>query len=792
MVGGDETDNSAFVCSLSDNSIAYLSYIGNSAYIRGLKPGIAYITLKNTNYPDAYAKTILVMVEAKADEECYIILDQRIVKLKPDAKEQATIKAALAGGNALDAQNFIWWADDYSLISVTSITDTARIEPTGASGMTTLHVKHPKAQETADIAIMVSAYESFAFANNSKTIKRGDIAFIPLEVPPSAGKVSIEYSSADSTVCAITGSSSVSMIAGISDGYTTVTAVLKSGTSTIAVANMAVIVTPETVNSAKLSTKSTVLNMEIGSSMTIEAALSGAGIVPTDTYNISWASSDRHAAELLATEQSVTKGKSAYLTAKNAGEAVITVSHPKCDTDLQIWVLIPPQNEMSITLDQTYLELFKDEGAVSVTAVLINAAPADYNTITWTAPKVGGQVIVSVSKANGKTCNIVPRNVGRTTLRAQLPNGKYADCIISVTSAAEIVLETKAIHVNPGYTETIHYSTNPEAAQVSWIAQSGNSTDPGNYFSFYVNEAAKTISVTGIALGNGSLNGYFVSTSGGTTTTIQVFVEYTYEFELKTSGILSAEPRTGTTLTIPFHVYPADLEISASVSDSRKLEVKSISHNKATGSGEVTITALGEKNGLFVTLQAVNPKDKVNTPIIRTQYINLKYQDLTITPVFDMEAGAFSYYDPATNTLYLGDGEQSLFHLDIAEENAELEDLQVFWQSVNGAVADNTAVTNSGHISLAKESNKSDSGEQLWRIGHNLDHLSTDLFYLISKDLFYAVKSQRYSEVTVRDPPTKENPFGGSHIETQIIPTENAAYDASKNQGITGWWVDVH
>jgi hypothetical protein len=101
--------------------------------------------------------------------------------------------------------------------------------------------------------------------------------------------------------------------------------------------------------------------------------------------------------------------------------------------------------------------LYKDEGAVSVTATLVNGTANDYNNITWTAPKAGGQVIVSVSKATGKTCNIVPRNVGHTTLRAQLPNGKYANCIVSVSSATEIILETQAIHVNPGYSQTITY-----------------------------------------------------------------------------------------------------------------------------------------------------------------------------------------------------------------------------------------------------------------------------------------------------------------------------------------------
>jgi hypothetical protein len=149
----------------------------------------------------------------------------------------------------------------------------------------------------------------------------------------------------------------------------------------------------------------------------------------------------------------------------------------------------------------------------------------------------------------------------------------------------------------------------------------------------------------------------------------------------------------------------------------------------------------------------------------------VRYQNLTITPVFDMEAGAFSRYDPATNTLYLGDGEQVLFHL------------QVFWQSVNGANVDNKETKDGGHISLAKESGTSDSGEPLWRLGHKLDHLSQGVFYLIIKDLFYTAYSTR----------TTYKKYGDNYVKDTDTVTENgASYSAAQGQGITEWWVDVH
>ncbi|MDR2159693.1 MAG: Ig-like domain-containing protein [Treponema sp.] len=799
MAGGDPADNALFLWSSSDASKVLVSGTGASASVRGMAAGTAYVTVRNSRYPEAYTKTVLVLVEDGIKDECYITVNQRIVKLKPDAKDQVTLKATLVGGDALDPEGFVWWADDYHILNTTFLTDTARLEPSGVSGVTAVHVKHPKALETADIVVMVSAFESFAFDTNSKTVKKGSLAFIPLRVPPSAEKTRVEYSSADPSVCAVTGSGSVAMIAGVRDGYTTVTATLKAGTAVIATAGMGVIVSPAADNPARITTKSTVLNMERGTSLTVEAALQGAGINPTDGYDISWKSSDPNILSLLATEQNITKGNSAYVTAKAAGEAVLTLSHPKCDTSLDIWILIPPGNEVSIILDQTYIELYKDDGAVSVSATLLNGSPADYASVTWTAPKVGGQIIVSVSKANGKTCNIVPRNVGNTTLRAQLPNGKYADCVVSVSSAAEITLDTQTIHVNPGYTQTVRYHTNPEAAQVTWIAQSNGSADASEFFTFQVNEAAKTVSVTGLKLGGGMLNAYFTGSSGSATSRIQIYVEYTYEFELKTSGILTAEPRNANTLSIPFRVFPADLEISAQVSDPAKLEVKSVSLNKLTGEGKVEVTPLGEKNGLFVTISATNPRDRINTPIIRTQYINLRYQNLTITPVFDFEAGSFSNYDGRANTLYLGDGEEALFHLKVLEENTVLENLRVFWQSVSGSSADNTAAESGGAVTLGKENSAAPSGEQLWRIGHNSDYLSEEPYYLISRDLKYRVWKVTFSGniYPVQIPYETFDDEGLSHI---YYTTEYRANQwqstgpveirsADPNTGILSWYV---
>jgi hypothetical protein len=730
MAGGIETDNAAFLWTAQDSSALLLSGSGPSAFVKGLNAGLSYITVRNANYPDAYAKTILVLVEDAVSDECYISLSKSVLQLKPASSDPGTVKAALSGGSPLDPENFVWWADDYQMLDLASITDTAQITPLGKSGMTTVHVKHPKALAVADILVIISNFDRFGFGLDSKTIGQGAVSFIPMQVPPTPEPATVTYASANEAVCAVAGSSSVAMIAGAGYGTTILTAVMKDRKGTvIGTSELPVIVSYAAPDENKITSAASIVNMRAGASQTLQASLSGPGISPSDEYDILWASSDPSVLSILATEQNITKGNAAYITAKSSGEAVITLSHPKCGREEQIWVLIPEQNEVGITLDETYIELYKDDGSRTITATLLNGSPADYEGIAWTAPKAGGQVIVAVSKAAGKTCNIIPRSVGQTTLRAQLPSGAYADCIVSVRSAAEITPETLAVHVNPGYTETIRYTTNPESANVTWIGMSATGGDVSNIFSFLVNDSAKTISITGKNLGNGYLQGYFASSQGSSTRQIQVYVEYNYQFDLKTSGFITREPRPGTVIQIPFTVYPKDMVVTAASSDESKLIINSISQNSLSGEGVVEVTPLGEKNNLFVTLRAQNPQDAVNPPLVRTQYFNFRYDNLTITPVFDYAAGSFTEYK--NNILYLGDGEDKLFHLDISEANAQVDNIEIEW--INGNSPDSRTTASGGKITLAKEQINGSTGKQMWRLKHGEDYKTTELnYYLVT------------------------------------------------------------
>lgn len=751
MTGGTSSDDTSFVWTIADSTVALISNGSGSCYIKGLKAGQTYITVRNTNYPDAYSKTIFVRVEDTTVSDCYITVTSKVLKINPSDTSGETITATLENGAVLDAQDFIWWADDYNIVSLSAITDTASIVPTGVSGTTYVHVKHPKVVTTVDILVMCSEYTEFAFKYVSKEILEKSILFVPMEIPVTSEESWIEYESSNNNVVVATGSNKVCMIAGIMQGVANISATLKTANGTVGTAQMAVIVNKADATINTISMNSTVINMEIGESKTLEALLSGNSINTNDYYNLEWSltSNENSCITLLQNEAGKTTGKNSYITANAGGTAVLTLSHPLCTYDLTVWVIVPEKEETDISLTQTYIEMYKSDGSATVTAKLINGSSSDASTVTWTAPKVGGVNIVSISKTNGLTCNIIPRNVGSTTLRAQLPNGNYADCIVTVLTDAEIVLETKTVHVNPGFTETVNYTVTPENATINWIEMMNGSSSFGStddFFDFSVNESTKTITIKGKELGSGIIYGYSANDAGTAKAQLNVVCEYNYELEFDgESGIIKMYPDDTGLLTtknsphnlaeIPFHVYPkSGMELSITSSDPA-IEITSYSYNSSKGTGVIYVKALTEvKDGQYITLTATNPDDKMNTPISRTKNINSKYDTYTINPVFNFSAGSFSHYEANygngnADTLYLGDGESYSFYLDIKEPNAKLKDITVKFNqntsSVDTTLGDKDCDDPlAAHIYLEKDTTDS-NGIQYYRIGHNYDYTTT-------------------------------------------------------------------
>ena len=706
----------------------YLQGSGSAAEVTGLSKGISYISVRNSEYPDAYTKTIQVIVEEDVEEGYAISVPEKIYRLDPTSTESLTIVADLVNGDDADNADFVWWADDYSLFDLNAVNNEALITPTGVSGQTYIHIEHKKVLMPTDILVLVSEYDTFAFSQTSKKINEGNIAFVEMEVPLTGGETWIEYSSSAPEICAVTGNTSVCMIAGLKDGSATVRAALMSDAGRIAQSDMAVIVNNVEEGDPVIDVASTLITLDLHESQIVSASISGEQVSENESHELIWETSNPDVVSLLQTETNVSKGNSSSLTAKKAGEAVITVTHPDYDVSVDIWVKVPDVQELDISLSQVYMELFKDDGSVTIEAMVTNGTSDDYNNITWSAAKVGGVNIVSISnQAQGRTCNIVPRNPGQTTVRAQLPNGKYADCIVVVNDAAEILLSTKAVHVNPGYSETVSYTLNPPDAKVEWLALASSSggsfgEDASQFFTFTVNEAARTITINGIREGTGSIQGFFSSTSGETAS-ITVYVEYNYDVNFDTS-VVSAEPTKD--ITVPFSVFPFDLEVAVEIAPAgANLAVKEIQHDKATGKGNIILTPLGEQKDIRVQFSATNYR-----------------------------SGSFSRYDETNNMLYLGDGEEYVFYLDIAEDLANIENLKVSYQAASNADMNyQLAAEKEGGLIVFEEDDKGEEdGERRWRIKHTKDTVDPAVYYLLTRDLqFKYTEEEYYTDLLSKD-----------------------------------------
>ena len=778
MVGGSGADSSSFVFSASSQAVVFMSQASNSAYVRGLTPGTAVITVTNAMYPitdPGNKKTVLVIVEPAAGGDAYIAADKNAVHMSPESAAPAVINASLSGTgvSASDQRYFTWWADDYSIVHLNSVAHSASVMPTGKTGVTAIHVTHPKSAYPLDIIVSVGRYTQFAFAEQSKSVPKGGAAFIPMRVPPQSGSFKIEYSSSNPAVCEIVGSNSTAMIAGISNGQAAVSASLIADGQAVASAELSVIVGYVSPNSNALAVSSSIVNLEIGRQHTLKALLSGPDISEQDKFNILWKSDDPSVASLLATENGLTKGPEALVTATGPGETFIAVSHSKVKYDLSplhpqpeqivegILIVVPEQNQKIISLSRTSIAMYKDDPDVKITAAILNGSQQDYSSISWSAARSSGQNIVSI-RGSGKDCNIHPLNVGTATLRAQLPNGIYADCIVSVQASSGISFSSNAVRLNPGYSETVGYSVSPDSALIQWNSAVGGLVSPDEYFSFDVDTAAKTVTVNARKIGSGYIQGIMLSGgSGGPsnfTARLNVFVEYSYSFDLDIPAVISREPLPGTVIEIPYRCYPSDLKVElepVSAENGKAVRLYSVSHDSSAGTGVIRLEALAEKENITLYAKAGNPNDPSMNPITRPITLRLVYDDIALTPVFYTNTGSFSGFQKIANgawNLALGDGEDVLFYLDLDQKNADIDvdNISISYLSKNPKHKDGHNVPESD-VSFKRQENgrevvggfvkagydldaAPENGQRLFRISHTKDVVRKDEGYLITKD----------------------------------------------------------
>lgn len=705
MLGGtSDADRLYFSWAISSSAVALINPVSDLCYIKAVQPGMAYITVRNTRYSDSYSRTVLVIVEDEQVDGCYIKASPSIIKMKPDSSEIFTVTAELVNGEATDGKDFIWWADDYNMIGITSVAEQCGIQPTGRSGSTKLHVKHPKASKQCDILVMVSDFDTFAFSADSASITAGKLNFFSMQLPAVEDDFKVEYKSSNEGVCIIDGSNAVAFVCGQGYGTAELTADMVSSDGTLlASAQMLVSVIQHDAKLPEISLGQTILTMEAGESRVFSASISGENIDESEKYNLRWYCDGSGGISFLGDDPYSAAGPEVYVNANTGGDYVLQCVHEETGVRSSMWLHVEEKGTLFMELDTNYLEIYMDDGSASLTATVTNGTDSDLKNIEWSAVKNGGTSVVSVSKSKGSKCTVSPKSIGSTKVIARLPNGTKAECTVVVKAAAQITLSAGAVHVIPGYTERIPYTTVPENAAVETIVQFSDYSSSSfggsfvNYFTVENDSANHELLVTGLkdypsgAAGTVSL--MMVGASAANQPKLSVFVEYNIEVELlyasgknRLTKLENSRPDTKNEKNFCIRYFPKDLELDINVSAVNGLDGSKNGEAAVSIGNKVTSTVMdgGLEKGLltvsliphteasgFIKVTGKLPSDRSGQYAKEADfYYDAQYEKYDIMVEVDRGEGAFTSFNKASNTLKLYDGEEALFYLYIAQENA--------------------------------------------------------------------------------------------------------------------------
>lgn len=622
---------------------------------------------------------------------------ESIIQMKPNGNSK-TISATLVNGDAADKYNFRWSLDNYDVVDISSTANTAIITPK-QQGQVTLTVSHPKSAYDQQVIIKVSEYTQFGFGATSKVITEGKSTFINMQVPVTAVKCHVEYESTSPLVATAQGTASVCQLTALKLGIATIKAKLVATATNVVQATADLLVSVEEGASqlVYITAPTTIHTMERGTNKTLSATLTGSGVIATDQQNLRWESADPSVVTLRgASTTGIVTGQSAYVEAVNSGETTITVSHDKSDTALVFYIIVPGEEEKTVSLNKTYIIVEKGVG-VDLTASIAGGKTDDYNNITWTADKVNGENIVRLL-GTGKTVQVYGLAPGVSTVRAQPPNGKYATCDIEVQDSKTFSFGTTTVRVQPTKTVEVPYTVSPASAGLQWV-QSDNTfvtfQDMGN------DEGQGIVTITGVKEGNSTLS---CVTSYGSKATLQVIYAWDEEFTINKTKLQGTPDKS---YEIKFTVNPTDCQVEADECNFADITVV----NNGDGTGIVTVVPTGEGRG-SISLTATNPTTKKQLPT-RSVNLDFKHDRITVIPSIISRDGSWSRYDETAGMIIMGDGESLNIGFGVKEKGVVVEDIKVEIQSGD----------NSRLISVLQNSSASQNGQlsPLYTLRHTQD-----------------------------------------------------------------------
>ena len=407
-----------------------------------------------------------------------------------------------------------------------------------------------------------------------------------------------------------------------------------------------------------------------------DAEIVGDDITIADQPSLIWSVPTNQNVLTLASMDSTgsVSGSSAYITAANAGETTLTVTHPKTTYTLVYHIIVPGAEAVEVTLDKTYVSIEKGK-STTVKATVSSGKASDYKLLKWSISRVDEAEIATVN-GNGQTVTIYATKAGTVYLTCEYPgSGSSAECQVTVNDPKSFSLDRQVLKIEPNATKTFSYKVTPADATISWVYASN--IDGTEIFSFIPSppnsSGEGTVTVTGIKEGTSILSGV---SSYGNKANIQIQVGWDYSFTV--TGETSSSIKPNKTLVLNYTVNPSAADITASSTDLDKLFTCSITNpDSSTGKGTITITPLTEtKTDVSITFTATNKNASATAAEIGTQTIKTKfyYDDDEITLVPTIISGNKNGFASATkDAIVIADGQRVDVKFTVSNANADVE-----------------------------------------------------------------------------------------------------------------------
>lgn len=536
LVGGTDADNQNFSWNIVDSSIATLQPMNDSAQIVGLKEGVTQVVV---SHPKAsVSRSILIIVEPKTTTNCYISLDESIIKMSPSDGEK-TITATLVNGEADDIYDFKWWADSYDKIDINFTGNSCVVSPI-SPGTVNLHCSHPKATYSKDIILYISKFDDFDFASDYVELTTGTDTFVNMEIPATDVEYQISYSSSNNSLCTVSGNSSVCILhpGTLSDGKTsescTITASLQTKSGEVkGKAELLVSVSKKDETKPYIGlypdSSETIITMNKGEKKNISAKLYG-NCVDTTSAGLKW-SINNDSGEFIKFTSAKDYGDTVQIEATHSGKTTINITHSESNSPLTLYVIVNGVDAPTVSLNKTNLSIVIGEEKQTIVASVKNDTGEE---LEWSVEPANQDFFTFTT--SGTKAFLYAKNSGDATVYCKIPsNNSIASCKVSVTEAPSInffvydneenftyengTLVDKrnknyltTFQIYPGETKPIHFETVPAKDKISQWYRGDNSyfdidetsagyleswTDPVSKKTYYYPDGVGTISVIG-------------------------------------------------------------------------------------------------------------------------------------------------------------------------------------------------------------------------------------------------------------------------------------------------------